>query len=209
MEIKPLAKKLSLAVPSGFHMHILPSHLTENNTVNSLQLSCYVILVNEFMDIGKNKNTLFHWLVLQVCSVITRVIIQYIKLKQACITTDSPACPPKCTVSSQLQSPTWWHLWCQWAPARRSVPSSYWAVSALPCGVWRRCGWLWLAWVWWSPWTRAAAHSSAGWEMWGSVMCRSCCPLTSWGWRSWCSPHVGRVHLRHTRNSRLEKEVSW
>lgn len=39
LEIKPLAKKLSLAVPSGFHVHIIQSHLAENNTVNSFQLS--------------------------------------------------------------------------------------------------------------------------------------------------------------------------
>lgn len=58
LEIKPLAKKLSQAVPSGFHMHIIQSYLTEDNTVNSLQLSCYVIAVNEFVDIGKSVNIL-------------------------------------------------------------------------------------------------------------------------------------------------------
>lgn len=60
LEIKPLAEKLSPTVPSGFHMHFIQSLLTENNTVNSLQLSCYIILVDELIDIGKNKNTLFH-----------------------------------------------------------------------------------------------------------------------------------------------------
>lgn len=164
-------------------MHLIQSYLTGNSTVNSQAV--------------------------MLCNFRLWICGYWQEQEYACIIKDSPACRPKCTVSSQLQSPTWSLPWCQWAPAQRSVPSSYWAASVLPCGVWHHCGWLWLAWAWWSLWTRAAAHSSAGWERRGSVMWWSCCPLTSWGWHSWYSPHAGGVHLRHTHNSHLEKEISW
>ncbi len=142
--------------------------------MNSLQLSCYVISADVCVDTGKTSVPSFTGWVLHKFP-------WSFKIKQACKIKISPACPLKCTVSSQLPNPTLLHLWCQWAPARRSVPSSCWAVSVPPCGVWHRCGWLWPAWVWWSPWTRAAAHSSVGRERRGSAMCWSCCPLTSWG----------------------------
>lgn len=153
--------------------------------------------------LARKRIPLLHWVGFAWAYVTPQT-----KKKGACIIKDSPACPLKCTISSQLQSPTWWRLWCRWAPGQRSVPSSCWAVSAPPCGAWRRCGWRWRAWVWWSPWTRAAARSSVGWGRRGSARCRSCSPPTSWGWRSWCSPLFGRVHSRHRRNSRLEKEIS-
>lgn len=119
---------------------------------------------------------------------------------------DSPVSRPKCTTSSRRPSPTWWPLWCRWAPARRSVPSSCWAESSPPCGVWHRSGWPWPAWAWWSLWLHAGARSLKGWDMRGSAMCWSCWPRTSLGWCSLCSPPAGRVRWRHTRSFHLE---SW
>lgn len=104
----------------------------------------------------------------------------------------SPVCPPACRSSWPLQSPAWWHQWCQSGLVRRNGPFSCWAGSSRLCGASPRSAPLSQALDVWSPWF----PGSRGHRPWrcpgkgarGRMPLRPWRSPTSWGSRFLCNP---------------------
>lgn len=187
---------LKCKITIGSRYNMLPRSPSLHTTAWNVYRCLYAVLWSfrhHFMHrtVCCKQNASFHW----EHTVYYQSVLVY-----------SPHIPvyrPACKSSSLLRFLVWWPLWCQWAPARRSVRSSYWAECGRPCVASPRSSSPSPTWVAqnpcppWPHWLRGWPSCSSGWQM----LSRS---QTSSGSHFWCSRLFCRSSQRHTHSSHLE-----